>query len=76
MGRYLLFAFNNCFPGGGWNDYILSDDNIQKIIAFIEMEYEGDRRIYRINNIFYDEIQLIDKILGHIIYIKFKENKK
>lgn len=76
MGRYLLFAFNNCFPRGGWNDYILSDNDIKKIIAFIEMDYEGDVRIYRINNVFYDQIQLIDKILGNVINIEFKKEKK
>ncbi len=76
MGRFLLFAFNNCFPNGGWNDYLLSDDDIQKIVDEISPIIENDKFIYKVKGKLYDQIQLVDKENGNILQLEFKINTK
>ena len=76
MGRYLLFAWNNSFPRGGWNDFILSHDDIQKLIGCITVRDEEKSRTYEIDNTFYDAVQIIDKELGNIIQLEFPSIKK
>ena len=78
MGRYLLFGFNNYLAKGGWSDYLLADDDIKNLIAYVRVynDDETGKRMYAINNKFYDEIQLVDKTFGNIIYIEFKQKKE
>lgn len=28
MKRYLIFAYDSYYPGGGWNDYVGSEDTL------------------------------------------------
>ncbi len=72
MGRYLLFAWNNCFPNGGWNDFILSDDNIESMMKKVKMYVEGTTWTYEIHKKYYDQIQLVDKKTGNVLQLAFK----
>ncbi len=71
MDRYLLFAWNNCFPVGGWNDLVLSDDKIATIMLLVDVYVEEESLVYKIRGGIYDQIQLVDRETGNIIQLEF-----
>lgn len=71
MGRYLLFAWNNSFPLGGWKDYKLSHDIINEVMRKITKHDESRGVLYRVNDEYYNEIQIIDKHTGNAVNIQF-----
>lgn len=41
MKRYLLFIFDAYYPGGGWHDYINTDDDLWKLVKQGREETRG-----------------------------------
>ncbi len=44
MKRYLLFGFYSYYPGGGWEDFIVTSDDIEELKSRAKKgeEYEVD----------------------------------
>ncbi len=49
MKRYLLFAFNEYYPGGGWNDFQGSFGTLEEVRAALPKASAE-----------YDDVQIVD----------------
>ena len=56
MKQFLLFGFDEFYPGGGWSDFISSHDTKEEAIIAIK-EHTGNCDYYQIVDTLTDECQ-------------------
>jgi len=54
LKRYLVFAYDNYYPAGGWGDFMGSFDTIEEAITKLEKHY-------------YDNCDVIDTTTGDYV---------
>ena len=69
MKKYIVFAGNDYYPRGGWNDFLFSVDNLEDLEDILGYEKNSIETFYlnRINNCAYDWLQVVDYSTGEII---------
>ena len=71
--RYILFVYNNYYPGGGWNDYKDGFNEISEAKKVIQCDVKGRNTggnlipVYIYNKSKYDNYELIDLQAGNHI---------
>ncbi len=59
MKRYLIFAGYNCFPTGGWTNFIVDSDSLEEAKDYIIRSCA-----------FYDWVHIVDTKHQEIVFVK------
>lgn len=66
MDKYLLFAGEYYYPGGGWNDLVNSFPTMEAVAVAIDGLF---------NDIFTDWFHVVDRDTGKIVFISIDLDK-
>jgi hypothetical protein len=55
LKKYLVFAYDNYYPGGGWNDLLFSYDN-----------FDEAKEALKVNLL--DNHEIVDSTTGEVVY--------